>query len=190
MSREIAGFSSELAATKVEAPVAIIHSYDQIWAFESQKQYSNFNYRNHITSYYRELLRMAITPDLVDPLMDLSRYKFEIAPSISMVNEEIKLNLETYVKHGGCLILGARSGMKDWENTTIDTPWPGLLAELSGIEIEEFEVLPDRYSNGVLYNNKEYRVNSWLDMITTKGAATLATYQEKFYAGTTAISKN
>ncbi|MFX4674011.1 hypothetical protein ABTB51_20230, partial [Acinetobacter baumannii] len=50
-SQELAGFSSELATTRVEAPVAIVHSYDQIWAFESQKQYSNFNYRKHITSY-------------------------------------------------------------------------------------------------------------------------------------------
>jgi beta-galactosidase len=190
VTHELAEFSTDLAATQVEAPVAIIHSYDQIWAFESQKQYSNFNYRGHITSYYKELLRMGITPDLVDPTMDLSRYKFVIAPSIAMVNEEIKQNLENYVEQGGCLIIGARSGMKAWENTTIATPWPGLLSDLTGIEIDEFEVLPDRYSNGVVYNNKEYRVKSWLDMITTQKAEILATFQEKFYAGRTAISKN
>jgi beta-galactosidase len=190
VTRELAEFSSELAATKVEAPVAIIHSYDQIWAFESQRQYPNFNYRGHITSYYRELLRMGITPDLVDPSTDLSRYKFVIAPSMAMVSEEIRQNLESYVENGGCLIIGSRSGMKTWENTTVDTPWPGPLSELAGIEIDEFEVLPDRYSNGVLYNNKEYRVKSWLDMIKTKKAETLAAYQEKFYAGRTAISKN
>lgn len=189
-SRELSGFEAELASTRVEAPVAILHSYDQIWAFESQKQYSNFNYRAHITAYYRELLRMGITPDLVDPSMDLSRYSFVIAPSMAMVSPEIKANLESYVRNGGCLVVGARSGMKSWENTTIDTAWPGLLSELAGIEIDEFEVLPDHYSNGVVYRNQEYRVNSWLDMLKTLSAETLATYTEKFYAGRTAIARN
>lgn len=190
VSRELADVSAELAAAEVEAPVAILHSYDQIWAFESQKQYSNFNYRNHITSYYREMLRMGITPDLVDPSMDLSRYQFVIAPSLAMVSEEIKRNLESYVENGGCLVIGARSGMKTWENTTVDTPWPGLLADLTGIEIDEFEVLPDKYSNAVTYAGKEYRVNSWIDMIKPIKAETAATYLEKFYAGRTAISRN
>ncbi|CAM3826223.1 beta-galactosidase [Cohnella lubricantis] len=190
VTRELAGFSSDLAGTRVESPVAILHSYDQIWAFESQKQYSNFNYRKHITAYYRELLRMGITPDLIDPAMDLSGYAFVVAPSMSMVSDEIRENLERYVREGGCLIIGARSGMKSWENTTIDTPWPGLLSDMAGIEIDEFEVLPDHYSNGIVYRNREYRVNSWLDMIKPKGAETLAAYTEKFYAGRTAISVN
>jgi len=187
---ELSGFSSELASTQVEAPVAILHSYDQIWAFESQKQYSNFDYRAHITSYYSELLRMGITPDLIDPHMDLSRYSFVIAPSMAMVNDEIKANLEKYVANGGCLIIGARSGMKSWQNTTIDTPWPGLLSELAGIEIDEFEVLPDKYSNGVIYQGQEYRISSWLDMIKPLSAETLSVYSEKFYAGRTAITRN
>ncbi|MBD2870938.1 beta-galactosidase [Paenibacillus arenilitoris] len=190
MIAELGGFGGELVDASVEAPVAIIHSYDQIWGYEAHKQYTNFDYRRHIMDYHKVLARNGVTADLVEPQADLSRYKLVIAPSMAMVNEDIQRNLEAYVKNGGCLVIGARSGMKTWANTTIVTPWPGLLTELAGVAIDEFEVLPDHYSNGIAYKGKEYRVKVWLDMLETKTAETVATYTEKFYAGRTAISKN
>jgi beta-galactosidase len=113
-----------------------------------------------------------------------------IAPSLAMVSEEIYENFKQYAENGGCLLMGARSGMKTWSNTTIDTPWPGLLSELSGVVVDEFEVLPDRYSNTISYKDKEYSVKVWLDMLETKTAKSISKYQQKFYAGRTAISKN
>ncbi len=190
LTNELQDFSEALAETKIQSPVAIIHSYDHIWSFEAHTQYKNFDYRKHIVSYYKALLQMGITPDLVDPRMDLSEYRLVIAPSLTMVSDEIQANLKEYVENGGHLIIGARSGFKTWENTTIDTPWPGLLTDLAGVNVDEFEVLPDRYSNSISYNNKEYEVKVWLDMLELKTAESLATYTKKFYAGRTAISKN
>ncbi len=190
LTGELEAISSQLAETEVEAPVAILHSYEIAWAFEAHKQYTNFSYRGHIISYYKALLRMGVTVDLVDPSVDLSRYKFVIAPSLLMVNDDIHQNLMRYVENGGQLIIGARSGMKNWENVTIDTPWPGLLSEMAGIEIDEFEVLPDKYTNTVSYEGKEYSVKVWLDMLRLTTAESMAVYKEKFYAGRTAISRN
>ncbi|MGP4041103.1 beta-galactosidase [Gracilibacillus sp. D59] len=190
LTNELEDFSTSIANTKVKAPVAILHSYDHIWSFEAHTQYRSFDYRKHIVSYYKALLQMGITPDLVDPLMDISDYQIVIAPSLTMVNDEIYANLKSYTENGGHLILGARSGFKTWENTTIDTPWPGLLTELTGVSVDEFEVLPDRCTNTITYNNKEYEVKVWLDMLELNTAKSLATYTKKFYAGRTAISKN
>ena len=190
MNIELKEFSDELVSTKVDAPVGILHSYDHIWAFEAHKQYKNFEYREHIKSYYQALNKMGITSDLVDPRMELSRYKLVIAPSLMMVNEEIQANLQTYVENGGCLLIGARSGFKTWANATIDTPWPGLLTDLAGVLVDEFEVLPDKYSNAITYKEKPYEVKVWLDLLETTSAEALAVYRDKFYAGRTAISKN
>lgn len=190
LTKELREINHPLAETKVDAPVAILHSYDHIWSFEAHKQYKNFDYRQHIISYYKSLLRMGITPDLVEPNMDLSVYKFVVAPSLTMVSDSIYENLKNYVENGGTLIIGARSGFKTWENTTIETPWPGKLSALAGVTIDEFEVLPDRYSNTITYKNQEYEVKVWLDMLKTNTAETIATYKKKFYAGRTAISKN
>lgn len=190
LTKELESFGSELAETRVDAPVAIVYSYDVEWSFEAHKQYRHADYREQILAYYRALLRMGITPDLVDPNRDLSRYDVVIAPSLTMVSEGIAQNLESYVKQGGCLLLTGRSGIKDWANVTIDAPWPGLLRELTGVVIDEFEVLPPRLSNGIRFDGKEYRVTGWLDMLTPTTAESLAVYTEKFYAGRTAIARN
>ena len=80
--------------------------------------------------------------------------------------------------------------MKTWANITIDTPWPGLLSDLAGIAIDEFEVLPSHLSNTISYKNQPYEVNVWLDMIKPTTAETLAVYTRKFYQGRTAITRN
>lgn len=190
LTQELSQFGADLAGTKVEASVAIIHNFDNYWAFEAHKQYKNFDYREHMKSYYKELLRLGITADFVDPMRDLSRYKVVIAPSIMMVNEAISDRFKQFVRNGGTLIIGARSGMKTWSNVTIDTPWPGLLRELTGVTVDEFEVLPDYLSNTISYKGKEYDVKVWLDMLETDTAESVAIYTKKFYAGRTAVAKN
>jgi beta-galactosidase len=190
LTKELEKIGDNLVETTVEAPIAVIYSYEQMWAFNSHKQYKNFDYREHLLTYYRALLGLGLTADLVEASADLSKYSLVIAPSMAMVSPENYENINQYVKKGGCLIIGARSGMKSWSNTTIDTPWPGLLAEMCGIVVDEFEVLPDKYSNTISYKDKDYPVKVWLDMLETNTAESIATYKEKFYAGRTAISKN
>src|SRR5690606_14189769 len=90
-------YGEELAATKTTGDVAIIYSYDQMWALESKKQYPNVQYYNMISSYYKAIIKMGLTADLVDPMSDLSGYQLVIAPAMIMVNEEIKNNFEQYV---------------------------------------------------------------------------------------------
>jgi len=187
---ELSRFADQLADSVVESSIAIIYSYDQIWAFDAHKQYKNFDYREHLLTYYTALTRMGLTTDLVDPMRDFAPYKLVIAPSFMMMNEDIYARLNSYVENGGRLIITARSGFKSWSNVTIDTPWPGLLSELAGVTVDEFEVLPDHYSNTITYRDQSYQVNVWLDMLETKTAESLAVYNEKFYAGKTAISKN
>lgn len=190
LTKELEGISSKLAATKVETPAAILYSYDVIWAQEAHKFYSNCDYRTIVAAYHKQLVKLGITADLVAPTADLSRYKLVFAPSLMMINEDIRRNLEAYVKQGGCLIIGARSGMKTWENVTIETSWPGPLSELAGVKIEEFEVMPDRISNSISYKGNEYQVTAWLDILKAVTAETLAVYTKKFYAGKAAIAKN
>lgn len=190
LTKELESFSEELVKTKVQAKIAIIYDYHQMWAFSAHKQYKNFDYRGHLLTYYRQIVRMGLNVDLIEPTTNLSNYDVVIAPSLAMISDEIYQNLDHFVKNGGCLIIGARSGMKTWSNTTIEEAWPGLLKDMSGVEIDEFEVLPDYYTNTVEYKGKKYPVKVWLDMLKPITAKTLATYTEKFYSGRTAISKN
>jgi beta-galactosidase len=75
-----------------------------------------------------------------------------------MMREDIADNFKHYADNGGCLILTGRSGIKSWSNVTIDTPWPGLFAELAGVLVQEFEVLPDQLTNTIAWDGTDYEV--------------------------------
>lgn len=190
LTSELKNFGEKLVDTKVEASAAILFSYDQIWAFDSHKQYKSFDYIKHMFSYYKALNKLGLTIDLVNPVADISKYKIVIAPALLMVNERIAKNLKAYAENGGCLVLTIRTGIKTWSNVTVDIPWPGLLADMAGITVSEFDVLPDYAHNTVVYNKKEYNVNVWMDILENQKGDVLATYNGKFYKGKPAITAN
>jgi len=190
LTERLSEYGAELSDTKTQATVAIAYSYDQIWSLQSNMQYPNVQYRKILDSYYQAVIKMGLTADLVDPKSDLSSYELVIAPGMIMVDEEIVSNFDRYVRQGGNLILSVMSGIKSWSNTVVDIPWPGLFADMSGVAVEEFEVIPDRLHNTISYRGKEYKVNGWLDILNCKTAASLAVYTGKFYAGKTAIARN
>lgn len=190
LTKELNDFGEKLVGTKVEVDAAIIFSYDQIWAFNSHKQYKSFDYIKHMFSYYKVLNRIGFTVDLVSPKTDLSKYKMVIAPALLMVDKEIAENFKKYVENGGHLVLTLRTGIKTWSNVTVDIPWPGLLADLAGVKVVEFDALPDYAHNSVIYKDKEYDVKVWLDILENQTAEVLATYGGKFYVGQPAITKN
>lgn len=190
MNKELSGFAERLADTKVVAEVAIIYSYEQMWDEYSNKQYKNISYQNILLEYYKVILKMGITADLVEVVADLAQYKLVIAPGLALVNEKIVENLKKYSEGGGFLVLGVRSGIKTWAGAMIDQAWPGLFSEIAGVRVNEFEVLPAQQNNKVKYKGQEYSVGGWLDRLELVTACEEARYCEKFYAGDIAISRN
>ena len=179
-----------LARTKIKADVAIIHNYEDFWSGMANKQYANFDSLALEQEYYSALLALGITPDLIQPEEDMSAYKVVIAPNMMLVSRQTANNLEKYVAGGGCLVLGVRSGIKDMHNVVVDTPWPGLLRELCGVTVEEFEAFPDHVHNSVVWNEKTYDVLWWADIMKTSTARTEIEHSERFYRGTAAVTVN
>lgn len=190
MSKELEGFADRLAKTKVQADVAIIYSYEQMWDEYSNRQYKNISYQKMLMEYYKVLLKMGITVDLVESGADLEKYKLVLAPGLALVNEEMAENLKNYSQNGGVLVLGTRSGIKTWAGAMTDRKWPGMFLEIAGVKIDEFEVLPIQQNNKVCYKGKEYFVGGWLDRLGLITACGEAYYCDKFYAGDIAVSVN
>jgi beta-galactosidase len=84
--------------------------------------------------------------------------------------------LTNYVKHNGRLVLTARTGMKDDYNTLHPMRQPGLLAELAGVEVEEYFALDE--SVPVKGNWFEGYTQQWAELIqmTDNGAVAIARY--------------
>jgi len=49
--------------------------------------------------------------------------------------------LKTFVENGGHLVLTIRSGMKDDHNALLPLRQPGMLAEIAGVEVEDYYAL-------------------------------------------------
>lgn len=190
LTSELAPISTVLSKTKVHADVAIIHSTDSFWSDAIQSQYTNFNCAKIEGEFYKVLSEMGVTADLVQPTEDLSRYKVVIACNLLLIDEQTEKNLTEYVRGGGRLLVGARTGTKDEFGVVVDTAWPGRMAALCGVTVDEFEAFPDDVWAKVSYKGKEYDARWWADVLNAHGAKTQASYSNRFYCGAPAITQN
>jgi beta-galactosidase len=190
MNSELDPIRKKLGKTKVKTQVALIHSYDEIWSGMAKRQYKNFNCHYLEHDFYMALLRHGITPDLIHPEDDLSPYKVVLAPNLFLLSQKTADNMKRFVESGGTAIFHIRCGQKDPANVMVDIPWPGLVRGLCGVTVDEFEAFPDHIRNNVMYNGKEYPVRWWADVLTADKAKAIATYTERFYKGSPAITEN
>lgn len=130
-----------LAGTTVESKVAILQDYNSRWAINWQRHNKAFDPVDSLLSYYKPLHQLARSVDIVADTVPLSRYKLVVAPALNLLTPEAAENLEAYVRGGGHLVLGQRSGMKDEDNTLQPERQPGQLAALLGARVEQFYAL-------------------------------------------------
>jgi beta-galactosidase len=143
LGREFEKASPVLAGTAVNSEVAILHSYNSRWAIDWQKHNKKYDPVEDILSYYGPLRAIAQSLDIVPPAASLDRYKLVVAPGLNLLSEEEAENLIRYVNHGGHLVLGQRSGMKNEDNGLWPQRQPGPLTELLGGRVEQYYALLD-----------------------------------------------
>jgi beta-galactosidase len=130
-----------LAGTTVESQVAILHDYNSRWAINWQRHNQEFDPIASLTSFYRPLHALARSLDVVSDTAPLDHYKLVVAPALNVLTPQAAQNLESYVRNGGHLVLGQRSGMKDEDNSLYPQRQPGPLLEMLGARVEQFYAL-------------------------------------------------
>lgn len=190
--KELQRLSECLVGLKVFSQVAIVRSYDCEWSNIIQSHNKNFQYDKIIGQYHRALTENHISTDIVNSLDDLSSYKFVIFPAHVLMTEEIKKHLMDYVTAGGNLLITYRSGAREWNNQMTTKALPGLLKELAGVEVEEFDSLNHGRTVKVMMKNEliEGYASVWCDILKTDGAEILATYAQDYFSGMPAITVN
>ncbi len=89
-----------------------------------------------------------------------------------------------------------RSGVKDETNAVVNQRLPGLLAEVCGVEVEEYDSLHPNMHNSITFNmpgvdsQAEYPVGILCDILRPTTSSTVACYQQDYYAGKPAITHN
>jgi beta-galactosidase len=172
-------------------------SYDTRFAFQIQPNQPDFSYYTLFNSYYTALHRRNIGVDVVPPGADLSRYRLVVAPALYVLNDATASALAEYVRRGGVLLTTARAGVKDVTNTTVNLPLPGLLAQVCGVEVDEYDSLrgdqrvpvkpavPD-----LAPEEASLQASLWCDVLKPATAQVVAHYAGEYYAGRAAITLN
>jgi beta-galactosidase len=139
---ELANVKDSIAGTGVEFSVAILYSYADQYAVKKQRHHRDFDPLAHMLAYYKAFRATGIDLDVIQPAQLLSRFRLVLAPHLHCLDEHLTARLIEYVKAGGHLLLGARSGFKDEFNALLPSRQPGTaLAQLLGTAVEDFFTL-------------------------------------------------
>ncbi len=196
LGQEIKISGQQIAGSRVKSRVALLLSYDSRFAFQIQPNHPCFSYDEHFHQVYRSFYRRNISIDVLSPSADLAAYKLVVAPSLHLITEAQASNLTRYVSQGGVLVVTQRSGVKDETNAVVNQRLPGLLAEVCGVEVEEYDSLHPNMRNSIklispeFAGQSEYDVGVLCDILRPTTSSTVACYQHDFYAGKPAITHN
>jgi beta-galactosidase len=143
LGREMAKASPVIAGTVPASPVAILQDYDSRWAIDFQLHHKDYDQIAVLLDYYRPLKDRLGQVDIVEAAGPLDGYRLVVAPSLNVIGDRLAEQLAAYVRGGGHLVLGPRSGMKDPYNRLHVERQPGPLADLLGGRVEQFYALDE-----------------------------------------------
>jgi beta-galactosidase len=141
LGQDFKAASELLADSVVKSGVAILNCYDSRWSIHWQRHHKEFDYVAHFNSYYSPLAARNVNVDVISADEPLDGYRLVIAPALLILDENRVEHLKEFVKRGGTLILTLRTGMKDKFNALLPTRPPGPLAEIAGVEVEDYYAL-------------------------------------------------
>ncbi|NLI01259.1 MAG: beta-galactosidase [Chthonomonadales bacterium] len=208
---EIAGFASEVARLSeeldgsiVKSRVAILNSYEQNWALQIQPHIDGLGWWDQVRRFDNALGRRALGGDIVPITTDLASFQAVFVPSWYILTDEDAQRLAAYVKDGGTLVLNPRTGVKHADNTCRVEPLPGPLAEVAGIEVDDYSpIYPACPSPATTEGNgegegylirmadgREFAAKVWADYLTLKGAEAVATWEQGHFPGAPVVTRN
>ena len=144
-AHEFAQVENSFRDTIPVSQVALLYSYDSHWAIQFQKHTEKYDDIGLLKSYYRALRHLSQSVDVVSPYAPLDSYQLVVAPSLNVLPKDLAEHLLQYVRNGGQLALGPRSGMKDEFNGLLTQRQPGYLVDALGGRVEQYYALEKEF---------------------------------------------
>ena len=163
-----------LAGTSPHAEIAILHDYDSRWAIDFQPHTKEYDQQQVLLRFY-EPLAARQTVDIIDPnTAPLDGYKLLVAPSLNVISQLLADKLLAYVRQGGRLLLGPRSGMKDEYNSLNPQRQPGPLVSALGGRVEQYYALdkPVAIVSQSVVTGDKASADTWAEQLSTASPET------------------
>lgn len=168
---------------------AILYHPENSWSIEQQKQNATWNTMGHIEKYYRPLKSFGAPVDFIGEDKDFNAYPLLIAPAYQLADKELVDRWTDYVKQGGHLVLTCRTAQKDRFGRLPEAPFGSMLTDLTGNEMEFYDLLLPDEPGTVEMEGNTYSWNTWGEILRPgDGVEVWATYQDEFYAGKPAVT--
>ena len=192
LGAELESFGDRTLGSRNESEVGVIFDWDNYWALEYTSGPSeDLKYVEQIHHYYEYFYKRNIGVDMIPVDADFSKYKIVVAPVLYMVKEGMKEALESFVKNGGVLITTYMSGIVGQSDNVYLGGYPGPLREMAGVWVEEIDALaPEQKNKAKFVDGSEAECGLLCDLMHLEGAEALASYEDDFYAGMPAASRN
>ena len=191
--RELKSLGAEALHANYEAELALCFDPACDWAFTIQPGQPKVKYFSEIATWYGSIAASHAGVDIVDASQDLSGYKIVYAPAKYIVSAKEAERIRTFVQNGGTFVAGFRLGAKDEASRIVDTPLPGLLRDVMGVELIDYvpiysEKQGVKFAGMLSGPNAECHI--WADVLEPKQSEVLASYTEGSYAGKAAITSH
>lgn len=200
IGRELALIGERVAAAAPTAQVAILKDYDNEWDGELDSWHGPYT-RQSVNAWFTALQRRHIPCDAFNlrettTLGELAHYQAVIYPHPAIMSDATAELLAAYVRQGGTVVFGARTGYKDPSGQCYMRPLPGPAAGLCGVTVADYtrigarETAPPlrwRNSNDAIINADAF--NDILQ-VEARSVAVLAEYAGGYYAGEAALTRN
>lgn len=183
---------AEVAAEPHTAEVALLLSYDDLWAIQLQPHRRDFGYLRHLFRFYRTLQGLGVAVDIIPPDASLDGYKIVLTPTAHLGSERLAAALTSFANNGGTVLLGVRSGFKTASNRVTDGPLPGLYQEVIGATVAEWQSLPPQVSVPIESSiaGLDGPAETWLEWLQpAAGTEVLASYGSDPFTGRAALSR-
>lgn len=191
--RELKALGSDQLNARYVADLALCFDYNSDWALTIQPGQPTLKYATEMLQWYGSISASHAGVDIVDATRDLSLYKVLFAPTMYIVSPQQAERIRAFVQNGGTFIAGFRLGVKDEHSRIVDTPLPGLLRDVMGVELIDYQPIYSdkqgvRFSGLLTGPNADCHV--WADILGPKQAEVLATYTAGMYRGKAAITSH
>ena len=190
--REIERIGAEILGSSVDSEIAVIKDYDDEWVYDHQYFTREVNVGAGFVNLFQAASELKYNIDFISPGADLSRYKIVFGPSLILMDPQLSKKIRDFVEGGGTFIVSGHSAIKDRDNAMTGQTTPILVSDLFGAEVDYFNCYqpPSGQKNSIRFSDGSVAVNVWADVLKTKGATVIGTWDRDYLKGTPACTEN
>jgi beta-galactosidase len=194
-AHELEKVGSHLVNLKKQNKIAILYSHDAAWGLQFMPfaDGSHIYHNRLVLPMHKALYRMNAGVDFIFPgKSPFSNYSLVIIPSLYVAPDSLLVKIVDYVKNGGHVVLGFKSGFCNEYNAVRPVMMPGPLREACGFRYQEFSsisALPLK-DNPFGVSEEDNKATDWCEFLIPETAEVVARYDHPFFGKYPAITTN